>query len=67
MEKWSVPDVTAFYEARDAVALGNVLAASSVNGSDLLELNEQSLHEDLRLSHFGARKLCKLRDTFLAN
>ena len=54
-----------FFESKDAAALGDILAANSVQGADLLKLTAESLQEGLRFNSFGAMKVCKLRDSFL--
>lgn len=65
MMSWSVAQVTSFFESKDAAALGDILAANSVQGADLLKLTAESLQEGLRFNSFGAMKVCKLRDSFL--
>ena len=65
MRKWSVADVAAFYESHDAAALGQVLAANSVCGADLLKLSEADFTESLRMSPFAAHKVFQLRVQFL--
>ena len=65
MKRWSVADVAAFLEARDAAALGAVLSASSVNGSDLARLTYLDLTTDLGMTAFAARKVLALRTIFL--
>ena len=65
MMSWSVAQVTSFFESKDAAALGDMLAANSVQGADLLKLTSESLQEGLRFNSFGALKVCKLRDSFL--
>ena len=35
---WAVADVVAFFESKDAYALGKSLAANSLQGADLLRL-----------------------------
>ena len=53
-------------ESKDAAAIGDTLAASSVDGSDLLSFTEQVVQKSLHVSPFVARKVCSLRDRFLA-
>ena len=65
MMSWSVAQVASFFESKDAAALGDILAANSVQGADLLKLTAESLQEGLRFNSFGAMKVCKLRDSFL--
>ena len=65
MEAWSVNDVVAFFESKDARALGQKLEASSVTGADLLHLSVDSLQHTLSFNAFAAQKVCKLRDMFL--
>ena len=66
MKAWSVAQVASFYESKDAAAIGSTLAASSVQGSDLLGFTEQGVAESLRVNSFVAHKVCSLRDRFLA-
>ena len=66
MEAWSVADVAAFFESKDAAALGDQLAASSVQGADLLAFTPESLERELRVNAFAARKVCAVRDAFLS-
>ena len=65
MKSWSVAGVASFFESKDADALGKVLSANSVQGVDLLQMTQQDLVHDLRVSLFAARKICALRDAFL--
>ena len=65
MEAWSDSDVVAFFESKDARALGQKLEASSVTGADLLHLSVDSLQHALSFNAFAAQKVCKLRDMFL--
>ena len=64
MLHWAVADVVAFYEAKDAEALGQSLAANSVQGMDLLRLTVDSLRSDLNFNMFSAQ-IGDLRDEFL--
>ena len=66
MMEWSVAQVASFYESEDAAAIGAALAASSVQGADLLSFTVDSVKEDLKVNPFVARKVCQLRDRFLA-
>ena len=66
MMEWSVAQVASFYESEDAAAIGAALAASSVQGADLLSFTVDSVKEDLKVNPFVARKVCHLRDRFLA-
>ena len=55
-----------FYEAHDAAGIAAILAASSVNGADLLSFREPGdLVADLRLTPFAARKALQVRDEYL--
>ena len=65
MQAWSAKDVVAFFEGKDARALGNKLEASSVAGADLLRLSVRSLQADLSLNAFATQKVRRLRDAFL--
>ena len=65
MLRWAVADVVAFYEAKDAEALGKSLAANSVQGADLLRFTVDSLRSDLNFNMFVAQKICDLHDEFL--
>eukprot|EP00973_Karenia_brevis_P002867 389033-Karenia_brevis.AAC.1 len=67
MRQWSVSDVEAFFESRDAASLGRALAESSVDGEDLLTMTLEQFHQDLRLTPFGARKVWQLRQNFLTS
>ena len=66
MMTWSVAQVASFYESQDAAAIGATLAASSVQGADLLTFTADSAQEALKLNPFVAQKVCRLRDLFLA-
>ena len=66
MMEWSVAQVASFYGSEDAAAIGAALAASSVPGADLLSFTVDSAKEDLKVNPFVARKVCRLRDCFLA-
>ena len=66
MLRWAVADVVAFFETKDAKALGETLAANSVEGADLLRFTEESLKIDLKLNTIAARKICHLRDGYLS-
>ena len=65
MRRWSVTDVSAFFESKDAVGLATTLSAKSVQGKDLLLLTADDLVADLRMTRFGARKALSLRDAGL--
>ena len=65
MRRWSVADVSAFFESKDAVGLATTLSANSVQGKDLLMFTADDLVADLRMTRFGARKALALRDAFL--
>ena len=66
MRRWSVADVSAFFESKDAVGLATTLSAKSVQGKDLLLLlTAGDLVADLRMTRFGARKALSLRDALL--
>ena len=65
MLRWSVAQVASFFESQDAAAIGATLAASSVQGADLLGFSAVDLQEVLRLNPFVAQKVCRLRDGFL--
>ena len=47
MEAWSVSDVVAFFESKDARALGQKLEASSVTAADLWHLSVDNLQHAL--------------------
>ena len=63
---WPVADVVAFFESKDAGALGNSLAANNVQGKDLLRFTVKSLKKELSFNTFAAQKICDLRDEFLS-
>ena len=65
MRRWSVADVSAFFESKDAVGLATTLSANSVQGKDLLMFTADDLVADLRMTRFGARKALALRDAVL--
>ena len=65
MLRWAVADVVAFFETKDAKALGKSLAANSVQGADLIGFTVDSLKKDLNFNNFSAQKICDLRDAFL--
>ena len=59
-------EVVLFALARDLAGPAAVLHASGVNGADLLTVDEAALVNDVRLTPFGARKVLRARDVFLA-
>ena len=59
-------DVEAFFEGKDAGALGRRLASNSVTGMDLLQFTPSLLERDLNMNAFSSRKVCLVRDAFLA-
>ena len=61
MEVWSANDVVAFFESRDARALGQKLEASSITGADLLHLSVDNLQHTLSVNTFAGQKVCKLK------
>ena len=66
MGAWSVQEVTHFYEGLDAGGVAEQLMKNSVSGADLLAFNAvEELADDLRLTPFAARKILRLRDSFL--
>ena len=65
MLRWAVADVVAFFETKDAEALGKSLAASSVQGADLLRFTVGSLRKDLSFNTLAAQNICDLRGDFL--
>ena len=65
MSRWSVADVSAFFESKDAVGLATTFTANAVQGEDLLRFTGDDLVADLRMTRFGARKALALRDAFL--
>ena len=52
MMQWSVAQVASFYESQDAAAVGATLVSFTID----------SIQDDLKLTSFVARKVCKLRD-----
>ena len=66
MGQWSVNSVVSFAHGRDLTGPATALFASGVNGSDLLEVTEDVLVKDVRLTPFAARKVLAARDAFLA-
>jgi hypothetical protein len=66
MMEWSVAQVESFFESQDAAAIGATLAASSVQGVDLLSFTIEGIQEALKVNPFVAQKVCRLRDLFLA-
>ena len=67
MLTWSVSEVAAFLQSRDAGGLAQALQQNAVNGADLLGFGSyQEAAKDLNMATFAARKLLSLRDAFLA-
>ena len=58
--------VVSFARARDLAGPASSLFASGVNGLDLLDVDENTLVNDLRLTPFAARKALGARGAFLA-
>ena len=68
LRAWSVSEVAAFFEARDASGLATVLQHNAVNGSDLFAWQDsQQVLDDLRVTKFAAQKIVSLRDAFLSS
>ncbi len=65
MSAWSVNSVVSFANARDLAGPAAALFASGVNGSDLLEVTEDVLVKEVRVTPFGARRVLAARGAFL--
>lgn len=66
MAAWSVEELARRVASEDAEALSQTLRANGVNGSDFLAFEDAAeAARDLKLSPFAAKKLIRLRETFL--
>jgi hypothetical protein len=63
---WSVGGVVSFAHARDLAGPATALFASGVNGSDLVDMTDDVLVQEVRVTPFAARKILAARDAFLA-
>ena len=66
MQTWSVDNVVSFLQGRDLAGPASSLRTSGMDGADLLTLDEDVLVKDVRVTPFGARKILRARDAFLA-
>ena len=65
MLHWRVAEVVAFLEQSDLSGPAKVCHHNGVAGSDLLQLSEKDLVDDLKMTPFAARKVVAIRDSFL--
>ena len=65
VSEWTAADVMSFLAQKDLDGPARVLHANGVNGADFLDMPEQTLVEDFRLSRFAARKVLRARDACL--
>ena len=56
----------AFAKTKDLAGLAAVISASSMDGSDILHVDEATLVRDVRSTLFAAGKLLRARDAFFA-
>ena len=66
MQAWTVDELGLFFSQQDAEGVAEMLRSNSVNGADLLELKTlQEIEEGLRTVPFVAKKILRLKDSFL--
>ena len=66
MQAWTVDELGLFFSQQDAEGVAEMLRSNSVNGADLLELQTlQEIEEGLRTIPFVAKKILRLKDSFL--
>ena len=66
MQGWSVGDMATWLESRDLAGPAAAFRQNGVNGEDFVGFpSAESLEQDLRLTPFCARKLIRVRDTYL--
>ena len=67
MKGWSVEETVSFLRGCDLEGPAQTCFTSGVAGADLLQLSEQELINDVKLTPFAARKIVKARDSFLVS
>ena len=66
MASWTVSDVESFFHEQDASGLAGVIVQNAVTGTDLMSFTSwETLRQDLCLTPFAARKMFRLRNSFL--
>ena len=66
MSGWSVKDVVSFLKGADLEGPASTFFANGVSGRDFIDLVEEQLTADLRLSTFAAKKVLAARSNFLS-
>ena len=66
MKSFSVDRLGAFLRSRDLAGPASSLFASGVDGADMLDMTQELLVKELRLTGLAARKVLRARDAFLA-
>ena len=68
MSSWTTAEVSEFMAEHDAAGLAPHLAQNAVNGAELASFASwEALSKELRLTPFAAKKVLRLRDSFLHN
>ena len=65
MKQWAVCGVVSFLKGEDLEGSASAFFANNVSGADLVNISQETLIQDLRLSAFAARKVLTARDAFL--
>ena len=65
MMGWSVTELARFLESKDLCGPAGQLYRQGVSGPDFVDFSEESLSSELGISPFTARKLCRVRGSFL--
>ncbi len=67
MQSWSASELAAFLRKKDLEGPAKQLFEQGVSGEDFAGLTDETLTKELRLTVFAAKKLLRLRTTFLTN
>ena len=65
MEAWGVASLARSLAVADLEGPAGVLRANGVRGMDLCQMSAADIEEELGLSRFAARRVCRWRDEFL--
>jgi len=65
IKQWTVADIVRFIKEADVEGPAKLCHDSCVCGEDLLQITEEALCTEVRLSRFAARKVIAARERFL--
>ena len=66
LRRWTVAEVVSFLKAHDLEGPSETLFSNGVRGADIIDMTEEVLTSELRLSRFAARRVVAARDAFLS-